>query len=549
MKPFIYVKLDHNNNILEEEHGFTGKFINDEIYYENDDVMIIQKGVILNSRDIINRYKSITNYIVENINNENYSFFNDYRGNFCGVIIEKKKSLAIAYTDHFGSEPLYYYKLPEGEMIISSSVIEICRRTDNANIILNKEGAYELLTYAYMLEDHTLFKGIHRIIPGSCIRIENSSVNCNFYHVIDNTEHEIDETDALRKIDELFLKAVDLQAKKNKEYGYQNFTPISAGLDSRMTCYALKRLGYSDVITFTYSQIGELDFSIPSQIAASLGYNWIFKSLDNGLDLMDINESIELADCCIYYPWPSQLNGFLKMIEKKNMGVVNTGVIGDVVIGSFYRDTSKRFYQLGDGAYSTKLLGKLMAMSSIENNQDYEIGMIYNRGLNGANMGYLTSFIQYGQACSPFMNVDLFDFCMTIPKKMRVGHKLYYKWVLEYYPDAAKFSHNGLRIRKSRRYVKIKGKEYPVNGIIDRAVTVGKNRIGITKGMNPLDDWYNNNSELKQSLDNYFLNSLDHIEDMELQKDTAYLYNNGNALEKTLCISLAGSLKAIKKEK
>ena len=338
------------------------------------------------------------------------------------------------------------------------------------------------------------------------------------------------------------MHAVDLQGKKNAEYGLINYAPLSAGLDSRMTCYALKRLGYGEVIAFTYSQIGELDHLIPSQIASELGYEWIFKSLDNGLDLMNIDESIELADGCIYYPWPSQLNGFLKRINCSQMGVIHTGVIGDVVIGSSYHDLMIREYELGDGAYSKTLLQKLREVSTFNDKVDYELGFMANRALNGAHMGYLTSFLQYGQACSPFMNVDLFDYCMSIPKELRIGHKLYYRWVLDKYPEATKYSHNGLKIRKSNMYIHVMNKSLPVNGIMDRFLSIMKSRTGIRKGMNPIEDWYRDNKSLSQCMDKYYEEHRNSIDDYGILKDMDYLFNNGSAMEKTLCMSLAGTM-------
>ncbi len=52
--------------------------------------------------------------------------------------------------------------------------------------------------------------------------------------------------------------------------------PLSAGLDSRLVVSALKELGVENVTCFSYGRRGNFEAEGARQVAAKLGYNWIF---------------------------------------------------------------------------------------------------------------------------------------------------------------------------------------------------------------------------------------------------------------------------------
>ena len=332
-----------------------------------------------------------------------------------------------------------------------------------------------------------------------------------------------------------------LQFDKNAEYGYRNIIPLSAGLDCRMVCYAAKKLGIENVLTFTYSETNQEDAIVPAKMARDLQYQWIFKNLDNGLDLFDIENSIKITDGLIYYPWVSQLNTFLNYINTQNLGIIHTGVIGDVILGSFVKSMKcvEQKYKLGDGAYSTKLANRIEELKICD--ESYEVGMLRNRAINGACLGYSTSFRQYGEAMSPFMDVDFAEFCFSLPMEYRVQHNIYYAWVSQKYPEAAKFPHNGVRISQGK-YIKIHGKRYYLNSMGDLLRNKMRAKFDVNMGMNPMEYWYKSNSKLSNKLDKFYAENKHFLSKYkDLYKDMNELYINGSALEKTMVISLIGS--------
>ena len=401
-----------------------------------------------------------------------------------------------------------------------------------------------MLSYCYMVEDYTLYEGIKRILPGQYLVADTNSLQVKTYYEIHNNEINISLDDAIEEVDRLFVRAVQLQAAKNDEYGFNHWSALSAGLDSRMTCWTLRRLGYDNVTAFTYSQVGEFDQIYPGKMASAMKYEWLFKSLDNGLDMFGIDESIQLADGIIYYSWVSQLSHFLKLVDCAKLGIVHTGVIGDVVPGTFYRHQfTRKEYTFGDGARSNILLPKLRKYYE-PHKYEYERGMMLNRGIIGVHQAYSLPFLTCSEPSSPFMNLEFFNFCMSLPINMRIEHKLYYAWVLKKYPDAAKFPHNGQKIKQisgRKLCFTYHGKQVPFSRIPGKLLEV----LGIRKGMNPSDYWYASNERLRNYLDAYMEANAHFISDDELRKDALMLYRQGSALEKSAPITLAGTLKFI----
>lgn len=523
-----------------------GKFYNDKFITRIDETILLIDGVILNKEKIIDEYnkKDFKDCIISEYNNKKLDeFINKLRGNFVVVVYDLKKDKLVAYTDHWSNIPLIYYKNND-VFLISTKLSELVEnlKLNNIDYKLNMDGAYSLISYAYMLEDNTLVEDVKRLEAGSKLVYYNDNIEISSYHDWVFEEKKINKDEAIKKLDSLFLNAVDMQVKKNKEYGYRNIVPLSAGLDCRIVAYSLRRLGVENVLTYTYSDSKSNDYKYCPKMASDLKYEWLYKSLDNGLDLFNFDSSIKIADGLIYYPWASQFNTFLNAINTNKIGIIHTGVLGDVILGTYIhsREDKDRKYKLGDGAYSTKYVNKIKNKVKDEQNEN---GMFRNRGINGVILGYSTSIKEYGEGMSPFMDVDFAEFCFSLPFEFRFKHNIYYSWVISKFKDATKFPHNGVKI-SSMRGIKINGKEYKLDTIKDLLMNKMKSKYSKRNDMNPFDYWYDNNQKLKGFMDDYFESNKGCLKNYEqLYKDINFLYNSGNTIEKTLVLSLIGSYK------
>jgi len=553
---FTLLRQFQGDNIENEERGegyyvyrsVNKKFMTDKVWYSDDSYCVLTDGVIIGQSTITRLCKE--NLLGEKIildyqNKSLETLLSEFRGSFSGIIIDKKAHEVVAYTDQFCSKPLFVF-CRDDVTIISSSVtwiVEFCKE-NKINVELNMIGAYSLVTYGYMYGYNTLIKGVKRIPDGSITRI-GDTITFSSYHKIDNSyKIAVSEEEAINRINELFTEGIRKQAERNAIEGYVDAIPLSAGMDCRMTSFAFKNTMKIPAVNFTYSETGEYDFTTPPKMARYLHNRWLFKSLDNGLDMANIEEAVELSDGLVYYAWAAQLVDFLKLVNVQKWGIVHTGVLGDIVIGSFVKEANQRGkkYQLGDGAYSKLLLEKLGRLLTVED-CDYEIGMIKNRGINGACMGYSMTFRYYGEDLSPFLYVDLFDYCLSLPGEMRERHNLYYKWIAKYYPQALEYKHNGIT-PKGRFQISTGKKKYKIRAIPDLIKNTIRSKVHKDYGMNPMQSWYDNNTDLRESMDDYFQDNLHCLDRwVELKQDVEKLYLEGSAREKLQAISLVGSVK------
>jgi asparagine synthase (glutamine-hydrolysing) len=545
---FLYNEIDGGTYYIRRR--MLNKFPEDKLFFQDENIHVCIDGMFLNRGDMEKKYHEKIEGLIRKkyVNEELGAFVNEIRGSFSGFITDMNKQEICVFTDHLALKPVFYLLFENG-IIAASEVYEIARfcRCNHIDIHLDFCGAYSMLTYGYMYENCTLIKEVKKLREGTILHYTNEKLFFETYHTIKNETITISEEDAVVKIEQLFRQALELEVKKNKQYNYENVIPLSAGMDCRMTSYAFKKMFNQHAVNFTYSETGEYDYTTSSKMASELNNRWIFKSLDNGLDLYSIDEAVKLSDGLIYYAWPAQLNDFLKLVNTRNWGVIHTGVLGDIVVGTFVKENSPAYYNLGDGAFSTKMIEKLKKYSCVKE-KNYEIGMIQNRGINGACLGYALTFRHYAEDLSPFLNIDFFDFCLSIPIEMKQKHKLYYTWVERFYPEAKKYKHNGVSLKGSKT-IKFQGKEYRICAIPDLLVNTIRSRIKSNYGMNPFQSWYDNNHELQEIMKKYYLENKHEIKEWkELYKDTKWLFVHGNAKEKIQVLSLLGSVKLMFRE-
>src|SRR5690606_22541303 len=295
-------------------------------------------------------------------------------------------------------------------------------------------------------------------------------------------------------------------------------------------------------INFTFSQSDYLDETIPKKIASDLKHEWIFKALDNGVFLKDLEEINLMTGGNVLYYGLAHGNSMIKLINFDNLGIIHSGQLGDVVIGTFIKTLSKEGLQKLDGAYSKTLLDKEANENKIDSVEDIEQKLIYQRGVNGANNGLVASQ-NYSETFSPFYDIDFFEFCLSIPIELRMGHNLYKKWILTKYPKAADYVWESTKkkINKKEILIGYKGKKIPASRVvllIFQKIGTKKSSLHTRNHMNPLDYWYSSNEDIRLFQDKYFKENINFVVNDKLREDCHKLYKEGGAIEKNQILSL-----------
>lgn len=526
-------------------NNMISKFENDKVFFEDQDCILILDGVILNKRELI-----IDNDWCMTLKKLYFSngkeFFKVLRGCFSGAVYNKKSEEWLVFTDQLGQKFIYYYY--DGCRFSCSSMIgEVYKvlKQNNIDYNLDDKAPYMLLSYGFMLDNYTLCREIKKIRPGSYIIISQNGLREYSYYQLDNEpNYRRTEAETIAEIDRLFSQAVNRQYKKDDEYGYKHVCALSGGLDCRMTTFVSNELGFKSQLNITFSESDYYDDFLPKQMSRDLKHEWIFKPLDNGLWLFDVDKITQVTGGNVLYYGLAHSDSLYRYLDFSSLGMVHSGQLGDIVIGSKTKSHKER-YAFGDGAYSKKYT-KYLEDAIVNNFPNHEIGCWYTRYLNGANNG-LQNIYNYTETCSPFMDLDFLEFCLSIPSELRYNHKLYRKWVILKHPQAANYVWETTGAKLNEPTIDILGKSIPISQIVRKAylkimITLGIKSTETLASMNPLKKYIANNKDLSDYYQSYF-QYLDLIKDEKLRSIIKEIKKNGTAVEINQAVSLLSALK------
>jgi asparagine synthase (glutamine-hydrolysing) len=524
------------------------KFLNDKIFNENSQLFICTDGPLLNSHGLKQKYNVDTNFaLIEFIySNNGIHGISEIKGDFSGVILNKNSNVWHIFTNHVGSKNIFYFFDEEKKELIFSSELKILvylMRKKGYPINLSEIGACCLLTFGYMIGDTTLIENIRKIPPGSILTYSDGQIRIDQYYKLESTPFVADSEDLIIKnLNSLFLDAIKLEYDKDLEYNYSHISTLSGGLDSRMNVMNAKKAGYSNILCLCFSQSDYLDEIIAKRIASDLEFEFIFKSLDNGNYLKNIEESAFVNDALTLYAGAAHVQFSIKLFEWKNFGLLHTGQIGDLVLGSYLFNNKHDPVDINTIkkiAYSTKLLDeRLIKKLNLYNKyENAEIFAFYERCVNGVFNGYRV-IEQFTEFSSPFLDKDFLAYAMRIPPKYRYREKLYIKWIMSEIPEISKYpwEKTGMKINAGSlnrfffRVFRFLRKKYHGDTYIS--------------SMNPFEYWYQTNSGLKSFIEKYFE---DHITLLNaypaLMNDAKTLFKTGTFLEKTQVLTLLSGIK------
>jgi len=530
------------------EQFTVAKFMVEKICQEDEHLLIVTDGVLLNLNSLQQKYQadSVFSLLKTLYTNKGETFVDELRGDYSGLIYDKSNNKCFVFTNHTGSKRIFY--LLHGDYFIcSSDLAEISHLMNEFGInkTINTQAAYFLLTNGFMLEEHTVVSEVKRMMPGNYLVYENSKTRVNNYFHLRNVNKTTDsKKQIIDNIDALFSNAVRLQFEKDKAYGYLHAATLSGGLDSRMTILVAHKLGYTNQLNFTFSQEGYLDEKIARKIAKDYGHEFIFKSLGSGDYLKEIDPTVRLNDGLVIYSGGVHVLDAIRRVDLKNFGLIHTGLIGDAVIGSFLSAPKSVKPGITDGMYSTLLAETIKPVlteitGKYENEELYKF---YSRAFLGAmNGNYI--FDQVSHAVSPFLDVDFLSYCYSIPDELKYKQQIYIEWMKVKHRDFARYpwEKTGVSPLKSNnllKYTDLRYYERMSLKVFDKLS--GK----LKSGMNPFDYWLTENKTLAAYLEQYFQ---EHIVLLKLtptlQEDCIRLFQTGNAGEKFQVLTLLSAIK------
>jgi len=543
-------------DIIEENtfmlyRNYNKKFENEKIFQKYKDLIIVIDGVILNSKELVNKYAGINlaETIYKMFQSNGIGFVDELRGNFYGFIYEEKSNTWYAFTNHLGNKPLYYYYNKEREIFCVSSdlfdIVSIMKKL-NIQVELDELGAYYMLTFGYMLMDTTMISEVKKVEPGTILTYVDKKLSKEEYYFIDNEDYINDSEDKIiSNMYELFNISIDQSFRKDVENGYKHISYLSGGLDSRMIGIVAKEMGYDNITTLTFAENNSRDEKIARSIAADYKFENIFKSLNNGNFLNKIEEAVDANFGQIIYSGAVHLLDATNSINLEPYGFLYNGNLADVMHGDYIEGLEHTKPSLSNWAYSSRLLNKVEFVQDriIKKYGNEEKFAIYNRGVNAIYNGSI-SMLDTMETCEPYTHQDIVKYFTKMPPKYKYKEALFLKMIQKYYPKATDYKWQKWNVKPTSFNTKFMmtffGKVYRVlDGKIQSLTTQSNN-------MNPFDKWYENNEQLREFVTLYLRENINYLDKYPgLKKDCIMILDNGKLIEKTQVMTLIQFIKRI----
>lgn len=531
--------------------NFNKKFTKEKIFQEDNDVLVVIDGVLLNDKELKNQYGATDNFnlIKTMYESQGINLVNSLRGNFYGMIYDKKKNEWSIFTNHLGNKPVYYFfDKTKSTLVVSSDLFDLVKSLRVLGIRANIDelGSYYMLTFGYMIGDTTLLENVKRIEPGTILTLKDESIKLNQYYFLDNENYLTDSEDKIiDNMYELFNDSIDKSFRKDAENGYKHISYLSGGLDSRMIAVGAKKLGYDDITTITFSENYSRDEQIARAIASDFKLNSIFRSLNNGDFLMDIDDAVDGNFGQNIYSGAMHLVSTNKLINFDEFGFIHNGNLADVMHGDYIDAPKHTPPSIDNWMYSKVLKDKVefIVPAVREKYANEEKFAIYNRGINGMYNGSVSA-LDISETCEPFTNQDVIAYCSRMEPKHKYKEAVFLKMIQKYYPEATKYKWQKWNVNPTEINTKfmgtVFGKAYRVlDGQIQRFASQSNN-------MNPFDKWYSTNENLRNFINEYLKENL-HLLDgyKELKSDCEKLINTNRVMEKTQVMTLLNFVKRI----
>lgn len=179
------------------------------------------------------------------------------------IILKTEKDTYII-VDHIRSFPLFYeYK---NDIIVIQDQLLV----ENYSIKnVDKLGLESLLNCGYVINNLTLIQNIFQIRPGHYLRINHKTEEIEYsnylpFQLVTKTESELIEI-----LNQVF------NDYKNALQGKQIVISLSGGYDSRLVLLMFHKLGYKNIIAFTYGRNNSIEKQYADKICQTLDIKWM----------------------------------------------------------------------------------------------------------------------------------------------------------------------------------------------------------------------------------------------------------------------------------
>ncbi len=208
----------------------------------------VEEREALKRRGIAFRTTSDTEVMLKLYAAHGPEFVRSLNGMFAFLLLDRDRGRLVAGRDHFGIKPLYYCAV-DGSLLFASEIKALLRHPA-VRAEPDYDALREYVTFQFLLDDRTLFKGIRKVKPGHYLTIDLRSGRLQDVRYWEPTfQVDFDHTEEyfLNELRWLLEDAVRLQLRSDVPVG----THLSGGMDSSVITLLAARQLSAPVQAFT----------------------------------------------------------------------------------------------------------------------------------------------------------------------------------------------------------------------------------------------------------------------------------------------------------
>lgn len=530
------------------EVGMTSnaKFNDDKIFIETDAYVLGLDGVVLNRIELI-KDKPWHEFMIAAYEKNPDNFLDSFKGAFCGFVYHKLTKEIRIFNDHCAVKKLFYYA-DNKHFIFSSSLLEISKilAENKLSYSLNYRAAYTLLTYGGLIENDSLIKEVSRVYAAEIVHYngKEKTHQHRYYNYNDIEIQELSKQNIINELDEKFNTALVLEYEKDIEYGYQHFTTLSGGLDSRMNVMLSAKHNYKNRTNLCFSQSNYLDEHIAKEISRDLNDKHIQVDLDSAEFVKQVDENARMCDYQSAYTGAAHLNYALNQIDNfSSFGLIHSGLLGDAILCGFTSDTKIQKPNIRSGLQSDMLFHKIEneLKDLAKNYKSEDSFQLYYRQFGITVTGCYTSEHR-SYMMSPFMEKDFMAFSLSIHPKHRFKSKIYIDWINDKHKELTKYVWEKTKTKPTAFHVNYTSYLYRVER---KMKSILGNKT--SNSMNPYEYWFDTKTHLYEFYESFYQQHISYVNaNPELQADIQNMYTSDRIINKILAISLLNGIKQLK---
>ncbi|PTM15100.1 MAG: asparagine synthase (glutamine-hydrolyzing) [Bacteroidetes bacterium] len=326
---------------------------------------LVQKGHVFKTHSdtevILKMYREYGEQAISQLN-----------GMFAFLLYDRNQQRVLAARDHFGIKPLYIFE--DGEKMIFASEIKAIVAHPQVKAELAQESLNEYLTFQFILQEDTLFKGVRKLLPGHFLVIDLQD-NTSRLQKYWEPNFKVDNHHSLEyfvyEIQRLLEDAVKIQLRSDVPLG----TYLSGGMDSSIVSILASRHIPQGLKTFTgaFREGQAYDETPYAEVVAKVCQAEMFKIYPTETDFIDtLPKLIYHLDEPVVGPglFPQYM---VSKLAAENVKVILGGQGGDEIFGGYTRYVVAYLEQALKGAiHETNDEGEhLVSLQSILPNLPY----------------------------------------------------------------------------------------------------------------------------------------------------------------------------------